>query len=182
MYLTHWKLHVFVADVSAVQSRQPAHAEFEEYRHGVLVDTNLLVLLTVGAANRDRIATFKRTRQYSAGDFDLLSGALRPFLRLTVPQVLAEASNLVDLPGPELLVARAHLRGYIELAVEVELRSRQAANESSYPRLGLTDAAIAMAARQYGCTVLTDDLDLYLQLSTAGLSVENFTHTRRRYL
>jgi hypothetical protein len=37
---------------------------------GLLIDTNLLVLLTVGAVSRNRIETFKRTRQYSqAGRF-----------------------------------------------------------------------------------------------------------------
>jgi hypothetical protein len=39
---------------------------------GLLVDTNLLVLLTVGTVNRNRIDTFKRTRQYSQADYDLL--------------------------------------------------------------------------------------------------------------
>jgi hypothetical protein len=39
---------------------------------GLLVDTNLLVLFAVGTVNRNRIETFKRTSQYTKGDFDLL--------------------------------------------------------------------------------------------------------------
>lgn len=37
-------------------------------RSGLLIDTNLLVLCAVGAANRDRSKTFKRTSQSSKAD------------------------------------------------------------------------------------------------------------------
>lgn len=40
--------------------------------NGILIDTNLLVLLIVYFVNRDRIARFKRTTGYSAADWDLL--------------------------------------------------------------------------------------------------------------
>jgi len=41
----------------------------------LLVDTNVLVLFAVGAVNRQRIQTFKRSSQYAAQDFDLLLDA-----------------------------------------------------------------------------------------------------------
>ena len=47
--------------------------------------------------------------------------------------------------------------------------------------LGLTDAAIASAARQYDCVVLTDDLPLYVRLSETGVAVLNYTHLRLRF-
>ena len=73
---------------------------------GLLVDTNLLVLFTVGAVNRDRIETFKRTRQYTRADYDLLVRVLAKFEPLyTVAHVLAEVSNLTDLRGSERLLA-----------------------------------------------------------------------------
>lgn len=78
--------------------------------NGILVDTNLLVLLVVGSVSRDRIARFKRTTSYSAADWDLLIGILEQIaLRYTVPHVLAEVSALTDLKGPELEVARTVL-------------------------------------------------------------------------
>jgi hypothetical protein len=43
---------------------------------GILIDTNLVVLLIVGSVNRDRIALFRRTRQYTPADWDLLTGIL----------------------------------------------------------------------------------------------------------
>ena len=54
--------------------------------------------------------------------------------------------------------------------------SAEAAEHSSYSELGLTDAAIAAASRATGCAVLTDDLALYLRLSSEKASVFNSSH------
>ncbi|MFN3326862.1 MAG: hypothetical protein ACK5AZ_25495 [Bryobacteraceae bacterium] len=71
--------------------------------NGVLVDTNLLVLLVVGSVDRERVSRFKRTSDYSSADWDLLTGILEQISqRYTVPHVLAEVSALTDLRGPEL--------------------------------------------------------------------------------
>lgn len=71
-------------------------------RNGLLVDTNLLVLFTVGLVNRNRIKTHKRTSKYNEDDYDLLVRALGKIQPLyTVPHVLAEVSNLIDLSGEE---------------------------------------------------------------------------------
>jgi len=65
---------------------------------GLFVDTNLLVLFTIGSVNWDRIEQFKRTRQYSKTDYDLLLRVLGKFKSLyTVAHVMAEVSNLTDL-------------------------------------------------------------------------------------
>ena len=76
---------------------------------GLLVDTNLLVLFAVGTVNRNRIETFKRTCQYTKAEYDLLVRVLGNFERLyTVAHVLAEVSNLTDLPGAE-----CHFQNYL---------------------------------------------------------------------
>jgi predicted nucleic acid-binding protein len=148
---------------------------------GLLVDTNLLVLYVVGAVNRNRIETFKRTCQYTKTDHELLLRVLGRFKQLhTVAHVLAEVSNLTDLPGPERLRARLVLKETISLLSETELPSARAAEDRLYERLGLVDAAIGAVARKHDCAVLTDDLDLYLQLSRDRLKVLNFTHVRAR--
>ena len=148
-------------------------------RTGLLVDTNILVLFAVGAVNRDRIETFKRTRQYTKSDYDLLLRALDRFKPLyTVAHVLAEVSNLVDLPGTERLKARRVLRETISVLNEVEISSKLAAEDKLYQDLGLADAAISAAARAHKCGVLTDDFDLYLSLSRDHVQVLNFTHLR----
>ena len=148
---------------------------------GLLVDTNLLVLFAVGTVNRDRIEPFKRTSRYTKADYDLLVRVLAKFAPLyTVAHVLAEVSNLTDLPGSERLLARRVLKETISLLNEVEMSSARAAEDGIYQDLGLVDAAIGAVARAHNCGVLTDDLDLYLRLSRDKVNVVNFTHLRER--
>lgn len=148
---------------------------------GLLVDTNLLVLFAVGTVNRNRIETFKRTSRYAKADYDLLVRVLAEFEPLyTVAHVLAEVSNLTDLPGPERVQARRVLKKTISLLEEAEMSSALAAEDRLYQNLGLVDAAIGAVARARNCAVLTDDLDLYLLLSRDKVNVLNFTHLREQ--
>jgi len=55
--------------------------------------------------------------------------------------------------------------------------SRAVVGESSFKRLGLADAAIVMVCSR-GALVITDDLDLYVELSGRGCDVVNFNHIR----
>lgn len=70
----------------------------------VLVDTNILLLLMVGAADREAIARFKRTKQrFSPDDFDIATGFLRQFSRIaTTASILTETSNLAFQLEPPL--------------------------------------------------------------------------------
>lgn len=150
---------------------------------GLLIDSNLLVLFAVGSVNRRRIEQCKRTRKYRAADFDLLIRFLEPWTKLyTLPHVLAEVSNLVDLSGTERIQARQILKKTISLLTEVQIMSAHAAENRAYERLGLVDAAIAAVARENNCTVLTDGLDLYLMLQRDQVDAVNFTHLRARAL
>lgn len=149
----------------------------------LLVDTNLLVLFAVGTVNRGRIETFKRTSQYTRADYDLSLRVIARFKVLyTVPHVLAEVSNLTDLGGSEGRQARHVLKETISLLNEPAMPSVRAAEDVLYPKLGLVDAAIGAVARSHNCTVLTDDLDLYLLLSHDQVNVIYFTHLRANWV
>jgi predicted nucleic acid-binding protein len=152
-----------------------------ERNTGLLIDTNLLVLFAVGSVNRGRIENFKRTRQYTIEDFELLVRVLERGEPLyTVAHVLAEVSNLTDLAGAERPKIRQVLKKTISLLTEAKITSAQATEDSLYEGLGLVDAAIAAVAREHKCTVLTDDLDLYLRLQHDKIEALNFTHLRER--
>jgi len=147
--------------------------------NGLLIDTNLLVLLIVGSVNRDRISRFKRTTGYSSADWDLLIGILEQIShRYTLPHVLAEVSTLTDLKGPDLEVARVVLLRLIEELREFQITSADACATPLYMRLGLTDAVIAEAARLHRCSVLTNDSGLHAALAQEGSSVVMFNHLR----
>jgi hypothetical protein len=98
---------------------------------------------TSARVNRNRIETFKRTSQYSKANYDLLLRVLAGFRPLyTLPDVLAEVSNLTDLHGPERLQARLVLKETISLLNETEISSAHAAedpftkdSDSSMPQL-----------------------------------------------
>jgi rRNA-processing protein FCF1 len=147
----------------------------------LLIDTNLLVLYTIGTVNRDRIENFKRTQSYSKSDYDLLLEFLGRFrLLFTVAHVMAEVSNLTDLGGDERLLSRSVLAKTIGIMQEPHVPSLHAANGRSFAELGLADSAILVVARERKCTVLTDDVVLYLSLEAEGLPVVNFTHLREQ--
>jgi predicted nucleic acid-binding protein len=147
--------------------------------NGILVDTNLLVLLIVGSVNRDRISHFKRTTGYLP-DWDLLTGMLEQIAqRFTLPHVLAEVSALTDMRGPELVNARITLCNVISLMQELTIASLDVCASPLYLRLGLTDAAIAAAARQQRCSVLTNDGALYAALSADGSHAALFDDLRK---
>ena len=96
-------------------------------RGGLLIDTNLVVLFAVGTVNRKRIEAFKRTRQYTEADFDLLLRLLdRPGPVYTTPHILAEVSNLTDLSGPERVTVRQVLKQAISQLNEIHLASVEA--------------------------------------------------------
>jgi rRNA-processing protein FCF1 len=146
---------------------------------GLPVDTNLLVLFMIGTVNRARIETFKRTSRYTARDFGLLRRVIAKFSKLhTVAHILAEVSNLTDLHGMELARARRVLKVAISSLDKAVMPSIQAAEDPLYSSLGLVDAAIGAVARAHDCTVLTDDLDLYVRLGRDRVNVINFRHLR----
>jgi hypothetical protein len=143
----------------------------------VLVDTNLLVLLIVGDVNPQRIPQFKRTQKYTVVEYELLRQVLSAASKLyAIPQVFAEVNTLIDLKGPERLLARALLKERIEICHEELIGSRAAAQDPVYEYLGLNDAAISVAAKDRGFAVLTDDLPLYAALLVQGVAAVNFTH------
>ena len=111
---------------------------------GIFIDTNLLLLLVVGSADKDIIAKHKRLRGYTAEDYDTLLGLLDRFRQILVtPHTLAETSNLLaQHTDPERARLFEQLRFLIHECEEVAVAGTVASNNSAFPRLGLTDAAL----------------------------------------
>jgi hypothetical protein len=156
-----------------------AKALIEKHRaKGVLVDTNLLVLLMVGVVNRLRILQFKRTQDFTIEDFDLLEHLVKWFGRLiATPHVLSQVSDLADLPGKELREIRQLFKSVVERIEEFYNPSRVLVAHPIFERHGLTDAAIASVCSN-GILVLTADVVLQLALQRRGADALNFNHVR----
>lgn len=148
-------------------------------RYGLLVDTNLLVLLIVGSVNISRVGVFKRTASYTAQDYRLLLELMELAGRIcSVAHVFSEVSNLTDLKGIERQLALRELKRLINRVHEPAIASELASDHSMYERLGLTDAAILTAAVEHKYAVLTADLDLQLALISQRVPTLNFTNLR----
>src|SRR2546423_13863692 len=77
---------------------------FEKYKNkGILIDTNLLLLVAVGTYDVSRILTWKRTQKYTLDDYALMLRILGYFeRRVTSPNILTEVDNLArQLPEYE---------------------------------------------------------------------------------
>ena len=160
--------------------------------NGWFVDTNLLVLLVVGATGRDLIPKHRRLRQFVTSDYDLLIsliGSAKSFGRrtdsvkggsvLVTPNTLTEASNLLEQHrDPERTRFFDTLRILIKENREVIVRSVAASSNSAFSRLGLTDAVLVEAASAE-TPVITVDLNLFHAVAKRDHSAAvNFTHCR----
>ena len=147
------------------------------------IDTNLLVLLTVGTASESFIARHKRTQAYTAADFLLLQTLIAGADGvLFTPHVLAETSNLIRQFGnPGLRDILVVFRGVVERTREVFVRSADAVRRPEFRYLGLTDAGL-LTIEEDDVMLLTDDFDLYRASLSSGRRPINFSHERETWL
>lgn len=144
-----------------------------------LVDSNLLLLLYVGDADRGLVGRFKRTAAYIVEDYLGLKVLLRLFRRiLTTPHVLTEVSNLASQieEGRRGLLFAEFAKG-IEVLEEEYTPSRELQARSEFASFGLTDTAICTLALRK-CLIISADFRLCRHLEACGLSVLNVTQLR----
>jgi len=151
--------------------------------HGVLIDTNVLLLYLFGKLLPSAIGQ-KRLSKYGIEDADLVSQFVARFDQiLTTQHVLTETSNLArQIVGGGLRHEMSlRLHPLFCLTKPGSLQSchvdGQAINADVFARLGLTDAGLTTLV-QANTLLLTDDLDLYIFAVSTGGDAINFTHMR----
>lgn len=149
-------------------------------QHGILVDTNLLLVYFVGlydsAYGYSIITRFRYTKgTYFPGDFERLIKFLDQFKKLiTTPHILTEVSNMLGHLSGEVEVACFNLfKETIPSLEEYVVSSEELSRKPEFTRFGITDTAILAAARR-PCLVLTDDFRLSNYLNSSGMSAINF--------
>lgn len=145
----------------------------------LLLDSHLVLLLCVGSAGAGKIHRHKRLRDFDQTDFELLVDRIGRFDQLVItPNIATETSNLLRFGVHDEALQQA-LAEALAAWSEAYVPSRIAAQHRSYPRLGISDAAMLVHLSQSDdLLLLTADLDLYLAALRNGLAVENFNHTR----
>lgn len=148
-------------------------------RYGVLLDSNLLLLMVVGNYDFRRISKFKRTSQFNSDDYELLMRISEKFAQMcTTPNIMTEVDNLGrQLNQSEWEGFAASMNDVASRLVEISEPSMQVTKEPRFPRLGLTDTAILMNLKAQ--LLLTDDLKLEGMARSAGLASINFNNLRR---
>ena len=149
----------------------------DQTRSRLIIDSNVLLLLVVGLTDRTQVSKFKRTREYSESDFDLVREIAERFLAasglVTTAHILTEVSNLIG-KHPAL---RATLAQLIGTSHEVHVEARSVVSQRHFTSIGLTDGAILeVAGERY--SVLTEDWELSARLEANGCSVINLNHLR----
>ncbi len=147
-------------------------------RHGILVDSNILLLLFIGTYDRALISKFKRTQTFDEQDFETLVDLLVNFGAIhTTAHVLAEVSNLSwSLPARLIEDYAQHFIQTIHRLSEHHMLGVEIVEHEIFPKLGLSDAYLAALASRY--LLLTDDWALSNFVAIAGGDVINFNHLR----
>jgi hypothetical protein len=156
-----------------------------EYRtNGILLDTNLLLLLFIGLAAPDRVQSFKRTKNsgFTESEFSLLQEFLATFSRVvTTPHILTETNHFIRA-GFYGEVCQSALRIMAEAVQSFKERRPESKNlvqTDFFYRFGLTDSAILdLPPKKY--LVLSTDAPLVIALQKKGVDAINFNHLRQQ--
>ena len=139
-------------------------------RGSILIDSNLLLLLTVGLWDQRAIANQKRLSGMTAADFRLLRDFVTPFSKIcTTPHVLTEVSNLAGSATGSARHAIFHQLALLLKVVEEKTTSPyELSKRTEFRHFGLTDAALASLNAEM--LLLTEDGRLASHLQRQGLS------------
>ena len=147
---------------------------------GYFIDSNLLVLLVVGRAQRSVIGRHRRLKEFSASDYSALVSLFDADTKIYVtPNTLTETSNLLAY-GPHNLRSRFFdtLKFMINESEEIVIKSEKASSIPEFNWLGLTDAVLLEVACEE-TPVITVDLRLYnAVVSRDPAAALNFNHLR----
>lgn len=146
---------------------------------GLVLDANIDLLFYVGQYDKSLLPRWKRTAQFVAEDFDLLTRLISYFqVRFTTPHVLTEVCNFVGtLKEP---ARTGVLTQIVDAVADVTERHRSAhilCNSPPFLRVELTDTAVLDLCHD-GVGLVTDDRKLAAECYSAGLQVINFNHLR----
>lgn len=148
---------------------------------GLLLDTNLFVLLIIGMIDKKGVPNNKRTSAYTQEDFEMLLSFIGQFSKIIVtPHIMAETSNLVDVfnkglkAAPFLIIKKFIEQGSFN---EIEMPSIKIINSPGFLQYGLTDSGLVeVASNRY--LILTDDLKVANYAYSRSADIINFNHIR----
>jgi hypothetical protein len=151
------------------------------HNKGLLIDTNLLLLLFIGSTIPEILPTFKpiTNQGFSEKDYNLLRHFASNFTRIiTTPHVLTEVSNHCDkLKGKYRTTYCESIVPLIKALQEETVKAATLCELERFVDFGLADMAISESSSS-AYLVLTTDFDLVGYLEMRKVDVINFNHMR----
>jgi rRNA-processing protein FCF1 len=146
-------------------------------QRGIMIDTNLLLMLIVGDMDTTTMRAFKRTQGFTPQDYRTLQEIVVRFDRqMTTAHILTEVSNLGGQLAEGLKEAfTIAFRTQVESMEEIPIEAKRIIDISMFGRFGLTDTGIYLGSKDR-YLVITTDAPLYHYLIGNGVDVINFNH------
>ena len=142
-----------------------------------MVDTNLFLLHLIGCYDSRKLGKFRATQKYDISVFELLEQLVALFSRIyTTTYVLTEVDNLSrQVEKTEWGLIGERLATIVDDLHEERSVSNVLFHHEAHPMVGITDCSIIELATR-GVLVVTDDLQLTIQLERRRLGVINLSH------
>jgi len=133
----------------------------------LILDSNLLLLLAVGAFDLRLISSFKRLSNFTSDDFRLLRDFSSSYQLWATPHIFTEVSNLANsLPERVRTPFLAYFASVIQAIVEPFTASTELSADAAFSLFGLTDAALCRLAPT--ALILTEDGRLRAYMARQG--------------
>lgn len=157
---------------------------------GVIVDTNILLLLLIGHFDKDFIKNYSlfknNAKNYTKEDFELLKQLVSYFNKLIItPQIIAELSNISITSNRSTFGSRllSYLQAVVDILKDAEEHHQQAEclwgmQLEVLSRFGFTDVTISELSKRTHMPILTDELELYLYLVNNGIPAISFEYIK----
>lgn len=124
---------------------------------GLIIDTNLLLLLVIGAVEEGRhIRNSKRLGTFSLKDYDAVLKIMLEHKEVFVtPYIATEVSNLIDLDGRAGILAYEIARSLFSEFGKIEIDVDRDCDSDFFLSFGITDSSLIRLAKDY--FILTND-------------------------
>lgn len=124
---------------------------------GLIIDTNLLLLLVIGALEEGRhISNSNRLKEYNEEDYQVVVRFMGRFSNIYItPYIATEVSNLIDLNGHARTMAFEAARLVFSQFQQIDTNISADSEMSLFSTYGLTDSSLIGLVSDY--TILTND-------------------------
>lgn len=134
----------------------------------IIIDTNLLLLLVIGAIEQGRhIRSSSRLNAFSEVDYQTVLEVIEHYEAVCItPYIATEVSNLIDLKGHAKTLAMEAAKEIFKQFRPIKTDIQEDCDTAYFSRYGITDASLIKLVPDY--VVLTNDTRLLEPLYLAS--------------